>query len=311
MPHSANHLAAFQSLLPLPEAKLTSGFANYLRNGLTPVSEDTIRTYMGELRTYLRLQDRSNQAPVASYVSRANLIRTIAEFPQERASSRRNMFYAVKSFARYLRDLDLLDERTFEQIAAMKLTSRHEPVRRFMTPRQVETVIQAILANPDCDEVERLTNLAIFATLALTGLRNSELCRLRLIDVDFERGMLTVYRGKGNKTRVIGLPDRLVPLLRLYLQHRPTSTAPYFFVGPGRGTPLNRDAIVKRFGRLSRRLGFKIGAHMCRRSFATHRAHAGVPLDKLQVVMGHVDIKTTRMYVQTRESAVAAEMRSW
>jgi len=45
--------------------------------------------------------------------------------------------------------------------------------------------------------------------------------------------------------------------------------------------------------------------------FATAVAHRGIPLDKLQTVLGHSDVTTTRMYVQTDSHEVALEMRDW
>ena len=50
---------------------------------------------------------------------------------------------------------------------------------------------------------------------------------------------------------------------------------------------------------------------MLRRRFATRTAHLSVPLDKLQVVMGHADITTTRGYVRTCDHEVVQEMRRW
>lgn len=304
------HPSSFAGLLAPADVELVVGYVNYLRNGWRPVTEDTVRTYLGEVRNFLRLQRSEGGVPLVALVNRSGLTMAITSIPKERVSSRRNLFYAVKSLAAFLRDRGLIDELQLREISEVKFRSRAQPSRPFLTPERTEEVIRAILADDTYDELERLTNLAVYSTLVLTGLRNSELCQLCLEDVDFDAGTITVRRGKGGKRRIIGLPGRLVPMLQLYLGNRPTGNEPFFFLGP-KGNPLNRDLIVKRFQRLSKKLGFSVRAHMCRRSFATHRAHDGVPLDKLQVVMGHADIATTRMYVQTREEPVAQEMRSW
>lgn len=149
------------------------------------------------------------------------------------------------------------------------------------------------------------------ATLALTGLRNTELCLLKVADVDFDSGLVRVVRGKGGKARTVGLPDRLAPLLRAYLEFRPATASPFFFVG-STGEPLTRDLVIRRLQRLSTAVGIKFTAHALRRSFATDVAHhRGVPLDKLQVLLGHSDITTTRLYVQTDGHEAALEMRDW
>lgn len=297
-------------LVAADDAHLVGGFVDYLRNGPYPYTEDTIRTYVGQLTTYVRMQVGDSRPRLSAVISRSCLTSTLLRVPRERVSARRNLLFAVKACASYLRDVDVIDGATHAAIAEMKFLARHTPSRPHLSEEQVKTVIRAILADPDYDNYERLLNLAVFSMLVVTGLRNSEACNLRLADVDFESGVITIVRGKGNKRRVVGLPDRLVPTLRLYLCHRPTAADDRFFIGP-RGNPLNRDLLIKRFRRMSKKLGFDVGAHRLRRTFATSRAHAGVPLDKLQVILGHADIKTTRDYVQTQTALVATEMRAW
>lgn len=287
-----------------------NGFSHYLRNGPKDYTDDTIRTYLGQVATYLRLQAAGRPVRLADVVSRAGVTSTLMHIPKERASARRNLLFAIKALARYLRDVDVIDDATCTAIAAIKVQSRHEPKRPHLSEEQVAIVLRSLLADRDLEEHERLLNLALFSTLVFTGLRSSEACNLLLADVSFEMGTITVTRGKGRKRRVVGLPDRLVPLLRLYLRHRPEGRAATFFVGSA-GNRLDRDLVAKRFRRISDKVGFEVGAHRLRRSFATRVAHAGVPLDKLQMALGHADIKTTRAYVQTDAVGVATEMRGW
>lgn len=123
--------------------------------------------------------------------------------------------------------------------------------------------------------------------------------------------MITVVKGKGNRRRTVGLPRPVRPLVELYLEQRAAATAnDWLFVG-GSGRPLNRDTLLKRFQRFSKLVGRPVSPHRLRRGFATSVAHKGISLDKLQVVLGHADITTTRMYVQTSGLEVAVEMADW
>lgn len=293
------------------DRQLVAGFAAYLLNGVEqPLRPDTIRTYLGQLSTFVQIQTAPLDGGVAQLVNRPNLLRVLTGIEQRRASARRNMLFALKAFARYLRDMGMLEEGPYQAIASIKFKSKHKPERARISAEDAAIVMRHIAESPSYDEHERVLNLALIATMAFTGLRNTEACRLQLQDVDFEAGVIRVTDGKGGKAREVGLPERIVPLLRYYLANRGCPAAETFFVGPS-GRPLDRDLVGKRMARLSRATGIKIGAHMLRRRFATRAAHLGVPLDKLQVVMGHADIQTTRGYVQTVEHEVAQEMRHW
>lgn len=302
--------AILRDHFPQGDLAIVGQYVDYLRNGPRTHSEDTINTYLRHLGVFFKHLNSDGTITVQEAINKANLNRVLFQIPAERASTRNNLLWSVKSFARFLGDLDLLDEKTVEAMASMKLKTKHKPHRPFLTKEEFGAVLQRLLAATQYDELERLTNVTILSTLGLTGLRNSELCNLGLVDVDFEKGLIYVTNGKGGKSRILGLPNKLVPLLRLYLKHRPASSSDRFFVGP-KGTPLNRDLLDKRFARMASIVGRELSPHMLRRTFATQTAHRGVPLDKLQVVLGHADVTTTRNYIQTCNQDVALEMRDW
>lgn len=74
----------------------------------------------------------------------------------------------------------------------MPFRSNHKPQRLYLTPEQVEESL-----------ISLLTDVAIFATQAFSGLRNSELCHLRVEDADFERGLIRVFHAEGGAFRVL------------------------------------------------------------------------------------------------------------
>ena len=299
------------SFLAAAEQALMADFVTYLRNGVERrYSEDTIRTYTGQLSAYFRRCGDAHEGGVAALVTKARLTRVLTSIDHQQAATRRNMMFAMKAFARFLADWGVIAPEVTVAIVDMKFKVRHSPHKPRLSESDGEALMRHIIKTPRYDEQERLLNLALVATMCFTGLRNSEVCRLGLGDVDFAEGSILVVKGKGGKTRKVGLPSRITPVLKLYLAHRPESTAATFFLGTT-GMPLNRDLVIKRLTRLSRSAGIKVGAHMLRRRFATRTAHLGVPLDKLQVVMGHADIQTTRGYVQTCDHEVVQEMRNW
>ncbi len=150
------------------------------------------------------------------------------------------------------------------------------------------------------------------------GLRVSELCGLRLADLDLSRGVVTPL-GKGSKRRVIPVADLALTVVRRYLERG----------APRRGHATERSKsgakTHRRLGlplatgrRLTRMSFFKIlrghllGAgisraispHKLRHSFATHLVSRGADLRAVQTMLGHADITTTEVYTHVARDHV-------
>ncbi len=142
------------------------------------------------------------------------------------------------------------------------------------------------------------------AMLALTyaaGLRVSELVRLRLSDLDLQRGVVNAL-GKGHKRRLVPIAEVALERLLQYLQSRPpppNADRDLVFASP-RGGALTRQAfwkIVRRHA-LGAGLSQRVHPHQLRHSFATHLLRGGADLRSVQTLLGHADIATTEIYTQ-------------
>lgn len=178
------------------------------------------------------------------------------------------------------------------------------------------------------DEVKRLLAVcdnprdrAIIAVLATTGLRNKELCQLRLDDVDLDRRVLLVRdHGEGLKTyeeSSVVMTHECSEILREYLRDRPMSRSDHVFLGmslnktqtkqhPGI-TQAGVRTLVKKLGR---RAGLKqrVWVHLFRHTTGTQMAASGVNLALVQRQLRHRDIKSTMVYVTADESILRASM---
>jgi len=161
-------------------------------------------------------------------------------------------------------------------------------------------------------EVERLIaaphNLKHRALLAMTygsGLRVSEVVRVRLADVDRGRMMLRVEHGKGRKDRYTVLSQRALGLLEdLWRRDRPPV---FFFTGQDGFRPMNTAtaqavyyAALCRSG--VRRVG---GIHVLRHCFATHLMEAGVDIYTIKRWLGHTALVTTGRYMHVTAAHLA------
>jgi integrase/recombinase XerD len=174
------------------------------------------------------------------------------------------------------------------------------PLPTFLTVAEVDL----LLAAPDRRTDRGARDGTMLETLYATGLRVSELVKLRLPDINFEAGYLITV-GKGGKQRLVPLGEAAVAALRSYVE----GARPHF-LRPGRGA--NTDALfLSRLGRRMTRQGFwkilggwaraagirkEISPHKLRHSFATHMVERGADLRAVQAMLGHADIGTTEIY---------------
>lgn len=129
------------------------------------------------------------------------------------------------------------------------------------------------------------------------GLRLGELVSLKVRDIDGERKLLRVEQGKGAKDRLVPLSDTLLAQLRAYWRlFRPTD---WLFPGRTFTEMLSETSVQKAFTQAKARAGIKKigGIHSLRHAYATHQLEAGLPVHRLQRLLGHQDIHSTLRYV--------------
>jgi len=144
---------------------------------------------------------------------------------------------------------------------------------------------------------------AMLMTLYAAGLRSSELTHLQVCDLDYERRLIHVRRGKGAKERYTLLAERLRPVLDAYIEAaRPEA---WMFPGKDPSRPISHAAVYKACVTTTKRarLGKHVSPHTLRHSFATHLLEAGTDLRSIQVLLGHRSLRTTTTYLHVAPTA--------
>jgi integrase/recombinase XerD len=130
------------------------------------------------------------------------------------------------------------------------------------------------------------------------GLRVSEVCTLRLSDIDLDAGILTC-KGKGSKTRRVPIGKSAVGWLRSYLPHRRKKEnieIENLFVS-SLGRPITRQDVFNFIKEYGAKIGREdISPHTLRHSFATHLVQNEADIRSVQQMLGHADISTTQIY---------------
>jgi len=217
---------------------------------------------------------------------------------------------ASRSIARHMATLRnfykfLLATGAIESDPSALLTSpkQWQSLPKYLNQKQLEELI----ASPDLTKPQGLRDRAMLEFLYATGLRVSELCRVRVSDLEMNHGFLRVV-GKGNKHRLVPVGKSALRAIEDYLaagrsQLLKGRASPYLFVS-NRGGALLRQSFWKLLGGYGKKAGIFRGLtpHVIRHSFATHLLEGGADLRSLQTMLGHADISTTQIYTHVMRS---------
>ena len=165
-----------------------------------------------------------------------------------------------------------------------------------LQPSEVETLLRA----PDKATPEGLRDRAMLELLYATGLRVSELIKVRIDDLVMDAGFLRTI-GKGSKERIVPFGDEAKAAILEFLRDGRAvfdkHGDPHLFLSL-RGRPMSRQAFWMKITRYAREAGIRahISPHVLRHSFATHLLENGADLRSVQMMLGHSDISTTQIY---------------
>jgi integrase/recombinase XerD len=208
----------------------------------------------------------------------------------------------------------LVTIRHFFRFALLEGYVQDDPAATIESPRFRQSLpeflsldeVDRLLAQPDLTAVVGIRDRAMIELMYSCGLRVSELCGLRLADLQAEEGCLRCV-GKGNKERLVPVGRKALEAVRRYVRmSRPKllgeRSSPHLFLNQT-GTPMNRIAYWKLLGAYGRQADLRktLTPHMLRHSFATHLLDRGADLRSVQMMLGHSDISTTQIYTHVVE----------
>lgn len=158
-------------------------------------------------------------------------------------------------------------------------------------------------------------NKAMLELLYATGLRVSELINLTTRDVDFDNALVRCF-GKGNKERIVPLNDYAIYYLNLYLERRylliKNDKNDYLFLN-NHGKKMTRQGFEYILGNILRAKDIKkeVTPHTLRHSFATHMLNRGADLRSIQLLLGHSDITTTKIYTHVSNEKIKNDYKKY
>jgi integrase/recombinase XerD len=283
-PEAAETGAYFKTWLPM--------FLDYLtvEKGL---AANSIRAYGADLRHFGHWL---NEAKLDfERLERVHLVRYFQSLRSKGVSARSvaRALAAIRGMYRFL-----VSER---QLAADPTENLENPKLWSSLPKSLAACdVEALLAAPDVSTVLGQRDRAMLELLYATGLRVSELIRIRVDDLVLDAGFLRTI-GKGSKERLVPFGDQAKQAILAWMEggrrELDRHGDPALFLS-NRGRGLTRQSIWLKIERYAREAGIAahISPHMLRHSFATHLLENGADLRSVQMMLGHSDISTTQIY---------------
>ena len=214
----------------------------------------------------------------------------------------------IRQYQAYLFQSKKLSPATVSQyVSALRFLLVKTLRRHFMaehipfpkSPRRLPVVLSVEEVTRLIDAARNLYHRTLLMTLYSTAVRRSELCRLKVTDIDSQRMMIRIHQGKGRRDRDVPLSPKLLETLRLYWRWRKPNT--YLF--PGRGkradVPISANTVWLACRQAAQQAGInkRLSPHSLRHSCATHLLDAGADLRTIQVWLGHSRLEHTLVYL--------------
>ena len=224
-------------------------------------------------------------------------------------SSIKRKFSSLSSYFSYLIDRKIIKRNPLNGVYTPKLA------KKLPTVLSVDEIKKIFKQSENTDnELLGLRDRCIIELLYSCGLRVSELCELKINNIQFDSNVIRFF-GKGNKERIIPLTfyakewmEKYLYQSRQILSNRKSSEQKYVFLS-NNGKRLTRAAIWQSIKKYVNAAGITktVSPHTFRHSFATHLVDGGANLIEIQKLLGHSDISTTEIYVHLSKEFIDSE----
>lgn len=252
-------------------------------------SQNTIRTYKDE---FCRLLKKIGNYDVEK-ISTGQLRRYIL-YCIETEKLKENSIHSRLNALKFYFEQVLGRDRFFIDIPRPK---KPASLPRFFNEAEIIAIIKS---------VGNLKHRVMLMLAYSSGLRVSEVVRIKTQNIDSQRMCIRVEQAKGKKDRLVMLSPVLLVMLREYWKKYKPDRNGYLFEGQERGTPYSSRSLQLVLQKAKKKAGIlKPGSiHALRHSFATHLLDKGTDIMMIMKLLGHNDLKTTMRYLHVTNSDI-------
>jgi integrase/recombinase XerD len=261
---------------------------------------------MGALREKMieemRLRNFSPRTEQSYVSAMVGLVKYYRQSPEQLTQEQ------IRSYLLHLKERGLSPSSRNVAISGMKFFYHQilewDEQKLFLPPRKGSWRLPEVLSPKEIERLlcanDKLRDRCLLTTAYATGLRVSELVRLKVSDIDSERMMVKVEQGKGKKDRYTILSQRLLSELRTCWKEHRSQT---WLFPNAKGSPLSIDYAQRIYNLAKQKAQIHRGKgiHTLRHCFATHLLEAGVDLVTIKTLLGHNSLQSTQRYLQIRQ----------
>ena len=267
-------------------------FRNFLETGLSSSIEflKVNKQIINEYKAYLSSNDR---------VTSKNKLKNTKKLS---SYSLNRVLSSLRSYTKYLIEMDFESPISPNSIKLVKTEKKHAKVAEFDQLVNLIEAPQRLEKNP----IVGLRNRVMLEVLFSTGMRISELCKLKKVDIDGTGKIFII--GKGKKERFVYLTPRAIEFLDSYLKSRKDNLESLFIPLRGSNSKKSDKRIstnylqskIKEYRQILR-INVPTSAHSLRHGFATYLAEQGASATAIQFLLGHESLNTTTRYLHASD----------
>ena len=242
-------------------------------------ANNTIKSYCGYAQVFLEQMEKYNRLDEIPISEIELFINTKVTQENISVSYQRSLVGAIKKVFELVENQKIELNYLYPKRKVNKLPT-------FFSQEEVRNLLNA---------TENLKHKAILTIIYSCGLRLSELINLKITDIKSENDLLLIRQSKGNKDRIVALPDKLLLLLREYYKvYQPKD---FLFEG-AKGNQYSERSVQLILKNAMNKAGVlsKGSVHTLRHSYATHLIKSGIDVRVVQELLGHNNIRTTMIY---------------
>jgi site-specific recombinase XerD len=214
-------------------------------------------------------------------------------------SSIKQKMFALRLFYQYCVEEEIM---TRNPAVVIPLPKDEDRLPQYLTHEQLAQLLLLCEGNNK--------QRAVIELFYSTGIRLRELTNLKLDDINWSERMITIKKGKGKKERIVLFTRQCEEHLKGYLNSR-NDEIPFLFLNRWGTGGIDARSIQHWMQFFREKLGVFISPHTLRHTFAAHLAMKGMPLEHLQVLLGHDKPRHTHLYSRLHGQAQKQKYDEW
>ncbi|NCB44166.1 MAG: recombinase XerD [Clostridia bacterium] len=289
-------------------------------------SPNTVTSYKYAFRLLLEFMYSKKEIPADKVAFEQLDFGTLTEFldwiEKDRScsvSTKNQRLSAIISFSEYAQNRD------FEAASVFRSGAIKIPMKKVQKKQRAILSVQEVsilLRLPDDSKNIGLRDKVLLSLMYASGARAQEICDLTAGNFQFNmKGASLNIKGKGGKTRRIGIPDNCAKMMQKYIYHRQLSLKPDRHVFSSQTheqmTVSCVEGVFKKYIRLAMAENPNLfredsyPPHSMRHSTASHMLEAGVPIVVIKNFLGHASLQTTQIYAELSQNTVDKHLKEW